>query len=107
LSASTRHEPVRTCVGCRQPDRQVALVRIARTTAGVALDPRRRLSGRGAWLHRDPRCWRGARAGLARTLKCEVTQRDVVALADDLASMTADAGLQPRDVVDIAPRSKA
>ena len=107
MTAAAHHVPVRTCVGCRRADRQVALVRIARTTAGIALDPRRRLPGRGAWLHRDPRCWRGARAGLARTLRTEVAQRDVAALAADLASLTPDAGHPARDVVDIAPRSKA
>jgi len=107
LSAAAPREPVRTCVGCRRTDRQAALVRIARTPAGIALDARRRLPGRGAWLHPDPRCWRGARAGLARTLRTEVAPRDVAALAADLASRTPDAGHVAVDVVDIAPRSKA
>ncbi len=39
------------------------LVRIVRTAEGVVIDPRGKLSGRGAYLHAEADCWR---QGLAR-----------------------------------------
>ncbi|QBJ98148.1 YlxR family protein [Rhodococcus sp. ABRD24] len=64
LSVSTRAragEPVRTCVGCRQKGLAADLLRVVAREAeseGFALvpDPKRRLPGRGAWLHPDPKC---------------------------------------------------
>jgi uncharacterized protein len=53
--------PIRTCIGCRGRDSRSTLLRIVvetddlgRTT--VVPDPRRRLPGRGAWLHADIAC---------------------------------------------------
>ena len=54
--------PVRTCVGCRSPESRSVLLRVVLSdvVAGVAprlvVDAGRRLPGRGAWLHPDPRC---------------------------------------------------
>ena len=54
--------PVRTCVGCRSPESQSVLLRVVRSDAAAGVVPRlvvdagRRLPGRGAWLHPDPRC---------------------------------------------------
>ncbi|NNG34236.1 DUF448 domain-containing protein [Nakamurella aerolata] len=58
----------RTCVGCRGKDRPVALLRVVAATGtdapersgAIALvpDPRRRLPGRGAWIHRHDECLR-------------------------------------------------
>ncbi|WP_213931366.1 YlxR family protein [Rhodococcus sp. B50] len=56
-----RASAVRTCVGCRQRRLTAELLRVvARDTepSGFAVipDPRRRLPGRGAWLHPTPEC---------------------------------------------------
>ncbi|MHA7246509.1 YlxR family protein [Arthrobacter tecti] len=55
-----RHQPVRTCIGCRSRDDQASLVRwvvIDHGGVNVAeVDFRRRLVGRGAWLHSRPSC---------------------------------------------------
>jgi predicted RNA-binding protein YlxR (DUF448 family) len=69
------HEPVRTCVACRQEAGKRALVRLVRTPeGGVGLDLGGGLPGRGAYLHRDPACIDQARRrrALERALKAAV-----------------------------------
>lgn len=48
--------PVRTCVGCRRRCRDVDLLRVAVADEALVPDPRRRLSGRGAWIHPVEEC---------------------------------------------------
>lgn len=78
------HEPVRTCVGCREEGGKRALIRLVRGPDGVALpDPTGRATGRGAYLHADPACWQQARRrrALERALRAEVPDRLWEALA--------------------------
>ena len=52
-----RHEPVRTCVACRQEAGKGALIRLVRGPDGsAAMDPTGHAAGRGAYLHRNPEC---------------------------------------------------
>ncbi len=52
-----RHEPVRTCVACREEAAKRTLVRIVRGADGAAVvDPTWRAPGRGAYLHRIAGC---------------------------------------------------
>lgn len=63
---------IRTCVGCGARDARSALVRFVCGTEGrLTLDQRRRLPGRGAWLHPSPACWDAfvARRGAVRSLR--------------------------------------
>ena len=72
------HEPVRTCVGCREEGGKRALIRLVRDPDGVARpDPTGRAHGRGAYLHSDPACWQLARRrrALERALRAEVPDR--------------------------------
>ena len=72
---SQRHEPVRTCVGCREEAGKRGLVRLVRGSDGVVRrDPTGRAHGRGAYLHDDPACLELARKrrALQRALKSEV-----------------------------------
>ena len=53
--------PVRTCVGCRTTGLRSALLRVVLSDDGtgdpvLVADERRRMPGRGAWLHPDQRC---------------------------------------------------
>ena len=61
-AATGKHVPQRTCIGCRKKDDQAVLLRLARVSMeganAVHVDPDRRVSGRGAWMHPDPACLR-------------------------------------------------
>jgi len=53
------HQPVRTCIGCRKQDSRSVLVRLVAEGGGssaVLVDERRRMAGRGAWLHPSETC---------------------------------------------------
>ncbi|MDQ3153586.1 MAG: YlxR family protein [Actinomycetota bacterium] len=61
------------CVGCRTREAASGLLRVVVVEGTVVPDPRRRLPGRGAWLHRDPECLRTAerRRAFPRALRTE------------------------------------
>jgi predicted RNA-binding protein YlxR (DUF448 family) len=70
-----RHEPRRTCVGCREESVKDDLVRLVRSPSGeVTVDAGGRAPGRGAYLHRRPDCIEQARkrGGLNRALNTAV-----------------------------------
>ena len=70
-----RHEPVRTCVACRQEAGKGALIRLVRRPDGsAAMDRTGHASGRGAYLHRNQECIEIARKRrqLERSLGAEV-----------------------------------
>ncbi|WP_312859131.1 YlxR family protein [Pseudonocardia xinjiangensis] len=48
--------PVRTCIGCRSRSTADDLLRVVVVDGVLTPDPRRRLPGRGAWLHPVPEC---------------------------------------------------
>ena len=55
--AKPRHEPVRTCVGCRGEAGKAALTRVVRRAeGGAAIDATGSAQGRGAYVHGDPAC---------------------------------------------------
>ncbi|GAB3722204.1 YlxR family protein [Amycolatopsis oliviviridis] len=51
-----RVAPVRTCVGCRRRALIGELLRVVAADGRLIVDERRRLPGRGAWLHPVPDC---------------------------------------------------
>jgi predicted RNA-binding protein YlxR (DUF448 family) len=70
-----RHEPRRTCVGCREEGVKDDLLRLVRSPSGeVTVDAGGRAPGRGAYLHRRPDCIEQARkrGGLNRALNTAV-----------------------------------
>jgi predicted RNA-binding protein YlxR (DUF448 family) len=75
-------------VGCGEQAAQAELVRFVAADGALVLDPRRRLSGRGAWVHRRPACWDHfvERRGAVRSLHIAPTRLAREALRDDLAA---------------------
>lgn len=70
-----KHQPLRTCVGCRQVQEKHGLIRLVRTASGVVVDETGKLTGRGAYLHDRKSCWEAGLAGsLARALRTEMDQ---------------------------------
>ncbi|MET8651084.1 MULTISPECIES: YlxR family protein [Nocardia] len=75
-----RSAPVRTCIGCRERELAVDLLRIVAQDrdagdgsriVAIVPDSRRRLPGRGAWLHPLSSCLRAAerRRAFGRALR--------------------------------------
>ncbi|GAB12351.1 hypothetical protein ARGLB_013_00040 [Arthrobacter globiformis NBRC 12137] len=53
------NQPLRTCIGCRKKGPRSELLRLVSDTGGssaVVVDERRRMAGRGAWLHPSEAC---------------------------------------------------
>lgn len=76
---------MRTCIGCRGRDSRSTLLRIVavtddRGTTTAEPDPRRRLPGRGAWLHADIACLDLAvrRRALSRAFRRRVEGADAL-----------------------------
>jgi predicted RNA-binding protein YlxR (DUF448 family) len=79
------HEPIRTCVACRQEAGKRHLVRLYRDAEGlIEVDAGGRAPGRGAYLHSDPACAQLARRRrmLQRALKGELTAAAAAWLAE-------------------------
>ena len=79
-------EPERSCVGCRERAPKAELVRVARTPAGVRVDPRGNAPGRGAYVHRDPACVAAAlrRGALASALRTGLAQEELARLRREI-----------------------
>ena len=83
-----KHVPQRTCVGCREVLPKRELIRIVRSPDGVVIDPKGKISGRGAYLHDRRSCWeRGLNGALANALKIELTDEDREKLLVLMASL--------------------
>jgi len=54
--ARVKAVPVRTCVGCRERTAAIELLRVVVVEGVIVPDPRRRMPGRGAWVHPDMAC---------------------------------------------------
>jgi predicted RNA-binding protein YlxR (DUF448 family) len=70
-----RHEPARTCVGCREVGGKDGLIRIVRRPeGGGAVDVTGRAAGRGAYLHPVAPCLESARKkrSLERALRTTI-----------------------------------
>ena len=67
--------PVRTCIGCREREESSDLLRVAVDGGRIVPDIRRRIPGRGAWIHARESCGLAAtrRRAWARALRQQGT----------------------------------
>jgi predicted RNA-binding protein YlxR (DUF448 family) len=74
---TVRAEPQRTCIGCRQVKPRTSLHRLAVMDGQLVADPPR-VTGRSAYLCRDPACWALAekRRALDRALELHTSAQD-------------------------------
>ncbi|WP_082277181.1 YlxR family protein [Mycobacterium ostraviense] len=88
--------PVRTCVGCRKRELADELLRVVAESTGngnyvVIVDPNRRLPGRGAWLHPEPRCLQQAVRRRAFTRALRITgSPDTSAVVEHISGFPAE-----------------
>lgn len=90
---SKRRAPQRTCVVCRSVQPKRSLMRVVRTPEGrVVLDPRGKLSGRGAYLCVRQDCFgsKRARDAIARALQVSLGEADWTALTDELKGLASE-----------------
>ena len=74
---------VRTCIGCREQVGDDELLRLVRSPDGqVVVDLRRRLPGRGAWVHPQRSCLEQAPRALSRAFKTATKLPAGVVLVD-------------------------
>ncbi len=69
--------PMRRCVGCMQQFEKKALIRVVRSPEGdVSLDFSGKKSGRGAYLCKNPSCFKKAMKSkrIERNLECEIPE---------------------------------
>ncbi|HVK22841.1 MAG TPA: YlxR family protein [Actinokineospora sp.] len=66
--------PTRTCVGCRARASDKQLLRVVFVAGDAVPDPRRRMPGRGAWIHPDPSCLAAAEKRRAFSRAFKVTE---------------------------------
>ncbi|MFP5310924.1 MAG: YlxR family protein [Actinomycetes bacterium] len=93
---STGNQPERTCIGCRQKGPRSQLLRLVADRSGstaVLVDERRRMSGRGAWLHPSESC-------LALAIKRRAFGR---ALPGTTGTAAVERWIKPEPKVDAAP----
>ncbi|WP_433263865.1 YlxR family protein [Actinosynnema sp. CS-041913] len=90
--------PVRTCIGCRARTSPSELLRVVVVDGAVVPDTRRRLPGRGAWLHPDPGCLRDAekRRAFPRAFRVQ-GPLDVDGLRGHLEQQAKQVAGSPRD----------
>lgn len=75
--ARKRHQPQRTCVGCREVQGKRSLIRLVRTPSGVVVDLEGRVPGRGAYLHDRRSCWeKGLSGSLERALRTKLSAQE-------------------------------
>lgn len=78
-----KHQPQRTCIGCREAKNKRDLIRVVRTPEGpVTVDPTGKANGRGVYVCRKVECLERAltKERLAQALKVTVPQERIAEL---------------------------
>jgi uncharacterized protein len=88
-----KHQPLRTCIACRQTKPKRELLRIVRTPDNrVLIDATGKKSGRGAYLCAKLSCWEKAVKGkrLEHEFEIAISAEDRVALDEYIATLPKD-----------------
>ncbi|HTI13434.1 MAG TPA: YlxR family protein [Dictyobacter sp.] len=88
-----KHQPLRTCIACRQTKTKRELLRIVHTPDGhVVIDATGKKSGRGAYLCARYDCWQKAlnERRLEREFETEIPAEDRQELNTYLATLPKD-----------------
>ncbi|MFJ7748407.1 YlxR family protein [Arthrobacter sp. NPDC097144] len=99
-SGAAAHVPQRTCIGCRKTDDQAVLMRLVAVNregkTAVRVDENRRMSGRGAWVHRGTACFAAAlrRRAFNRAFRGPVDTADAEAWFKALEYAPTGSGLE-------------
>lgn len=98
-----RHIPIRTCVACRATDEKRDLLRVVRQPDGsVQVDPKGKLSGRGAYVCAKETC-----IALARKQKKLERSLKVSAVPEELfQTLSARAAEMPGDRAALSEQSE-
>jgi predicted RNA-binding protein YlxR (DUF448 family) len=87
-----KHEPERTCVGCRGVFEKDAVVRIVANPPGIAIDYRERLPGRASYVCPTVECITKSlsRGNLSRSLHCKVSLPETAVFIAQLAALITE-----------------
>jgi len=89
-----KKQPQRSCVVCRTVRDKKDLLRVVLTPDGdVVFDPSGKVSGRGAYLCKNPECIKAemSKSGrLARSLKHNITSEELSGIAKELEALIGD-----------------
>ncbi len=88
-----KHQPLRSCVACRETKPKRELLRIVRTPDNhVSIDATGKKSGRGAYLCARLSCWERALKGkrLEQEFEIAIPAEDRVALDEYVATLPRD-----------------
>lgn len=90
--------PLRKCMGCSEMKPKRELIRVVRTPSGdsdgaaeIRLDLTGKLSGRGAYVCKNPECFRLARKArrFERSLSCQIPEEVYIKLEKELEDAAA------------------
>jgi len=87
-----KHQPDRTCIGCRSVVKKSDAVRVAAIPGGYVIDYREKLPGRAAYVCPRRTCIQSAldRDTLARALHVKMPRTDPVTFVDQLRNSIVD-----------------
>ncbi len=99
-----KHQPLRTCVACRDTKTKRELLRVVRTPDGhVLIDASGKKSGRGAYLCAKLSCWQKAlkEKRLEQQFEIEISEEDRKGLEEYIATLPQD------DILPVQATTKA
>ncbi len=98
-----KHQPLRTCVACRETKPKRELLRVVRTPDGhVLIDATGKKSGRGAYLCARLSCWESALKKQRLEQEFEITISE-----EDRAGLDAYIATLPRDEIPAGQGTKS